>query len=146
MSAKKKMDEAGRGAAVKKPAAGAPAASQKRAAERGPAPAKPAVKAHRAPVAPPAEKRPAGPTARTCPLVLDGEVEADDFSPSDCLTCEEFDCRFCEAAEGSGALRSRLFAADEEGDDGDDGWGRDLDTEGGVEAGGDEEGDEEDPF
>ena len=145
MAAKKKRDEAGSGASSKKPVAGAPAGRQKGGAARGAAP-KPAAKTRCAPVAPPAEKRAAGPTARTCPLVLDGEVEADDFSPSDCLTCEEFDCRFCEAAEGSGALRSRLFAADEEGDDGDDGWGRDLDTEGGVEAGGDEEGDEEDPF
>lgn len=60
-----------------------------------------------------------GPTARTCPLVMDGEIDVADFSPVLCLACEEFDCRFCEAAAGSGVLRSRLFAVpdDEERDD-----------------------------
>jgi hypothetical protein len=91
-------------------------------------------------------KRPAGPTARTCPLVLDGELDASDFSPSDCLTCSEFDCRFCEAEEGSGSLRSRLFAGSSEGEEAEDAWGGDSDFEGGEERGGGEEGEEEDLF
>ena len=95
----------------------------------------------------PATKRPAGPSARTCPLVLDGELDAADFSPSDCLTCGEFDCRYCEAADGSGALRSRLFAGSEDGgEDGEDGWGGDLDFDGGEETGGDDESGEEDLY
>ena len=71
--------------------------------------------------------KPQGPTARSCPLVLDGEIDARDFSPADCVTCDEFDCPFCEAAHGSGALRSRLFASDGGADDGmdDDLWGDD---------------------
>ena len=90
-------------------------------------------------------KKPAGPTAKMCPRVLDGEVDARDFSPDDCLKCEEFDCRFSEGTQGSGALRSRLFASDDEADDGDDGWGgSDLDFDGGTDESGDEEG--EDPF
>lgn len=67
----------------------------------------------------------AGPTVRTCPLVLDGEIETADFSPVLCLSCDEFDCRFCEAAAGSGGLRSRLFATpdeNEEEEEGDDEW------------------------
>ena len=44
-------------------------------------------------------------------LVLDGEMAAEDFTPDACLSCDEFDCPFCEAAHGSGALRSRLFDA-----------------------------------
>jgi len=70
--------------------------------------------------------KPQGPTARSCPLVLDGEIDARDFSPADCVTCDEFDCPFCEAAHGSGALRSRLFASDGADDDMDDDlWGDD---------------------
>ena len=71
--------------------------------------------------------KPQGPTARSCPLVLDGEIDARDFSPADCVTCDEFDCPFCEAAHGcSGALRSRLFASDGADDDVDDDlWGDD---------------------
>lgn len=90
-------------------------------------------------------KKPVGPTARTCPLVLDGEVDAGDFSLNDCLTCEEFDCRFCEAAQGSGALRSRLFVSDDgDSDDGDDGWGGTSERDDDVadEGGADEEGDD----
>jgi hypothetical protein len=99
-----------------------------------------------APAAPP--KRPAGPTARACPLVLDGELDAADFSSGDCLTCSEFDCRFCEAEAGSGALRSRLFASEDGDGDGDDeGFGGDSDFEGGAEEGLDESGEEgEDQF
>lgn len=97
--------------------------------------------------APASPRRPAGPTAKTCPLVLDGELDASDFSPSDCLTCGEFDCRFCEAEEGSGSLRSRLFASEGDSDEAEDAWGGDADFEGGEErGGGGEEGEEEDPF
>ena len=115
----------------------------KKAADATPAkkvmPAK-AEKKEPAPLAP--VKKSAGPTARTCPLVLDGEIEAEDFSPSDCLTCSEFDCRFCEAEEGSGSLRSRLSArGDDVDDDGDDGWGSDFDAEG--ESEGEDEAEEE---
>jgi len=103
--------------------------------------AKPKAKAAAVrPSAPAAPKAPAGPTARTCPLVLDGEIDADDFSPSDCLTCEEFDCRFCEAGQGSGALRSRLFAGSEDDGEEMDDWGRDIDFDGGEEGGGEDEG------
>jgi len=78
------------------------------------------------------------PTAQTCPLVLDGIVIEVDFSPRDCFSCDEFDCRFYAAEERSGPLGSRLFRgeeSDEEGDDfelldgdeeepeGEDGWG-----------------------
>lgn len=72
----------------------------------------------------PAPTKPRGnavPSARTCPLVLDGELDASDFSPVLCLSCDEFDCSFCEAAAGSGGLRSRLFAAPDE-EDSDDEW------------------------
>ncbi len=62
-----------------------------------------------------------GPSSRTCPLVLDGEIEAADFSPVLCLTCDEFDCRFCEAAAVSSGLRSRLFATPDE-EESDDDW------------------------
>jgi len=92
----------------------------------------------------PAVKRAEGPTARTCPLVLDGEMDASDFSPRACLTCDEFDCRFCQAAEGSGALRSRLFASDEEGEESEaeeNGWGEEPDSKA---AGEEEPGDAED--
>lgn len=57
------------------------------------------------------------PSAQTCPLVLDGIVAAEDFSPRDCFSCDEFDCRFYSAEERSGPLGSRLFAGDEEGDE-----------------------------
>ena len=89
-------------------------------------------------------KKPAEPTAKTCPLVLDGEVDAADFSRSDCLTCSEFDCRFCEAEAGSGALRSRLFAASEDGEDGgdEDGWGS-VPEEADEDEGGKEDGEGE---
>lgn len=92
-----------------------------------------------------APKRPAGPSARLCPLVMDGEVDAAEFSPSDCLTCSEFDCRFCEAEQGSGALRSRLFAAGGDGDGDDEGFGGDFDFEsgGGDAFEGEDDGDEE---
>lgn len=96
-----------------------------------------------------AARKPAGPSAKNCPLVLDGEVDAADFSPSDCMTCSEFDCRFCEAEQGSGALRSRLFAASEEGDGEGDDLGSDFafedeGSESGAGDGGDEG--EEDEF
>ena len=57
------------------------------------------------------------PNALTCPLVLDGIVLAVDFSPRDCFSCDEFDCRFYSAEERSGPLGSRLFAGEEEGDE-----------------------------
>jgi hypothetical protein len=57
------------------------------------------------------------PSALTCPLVLDGIVLAVDFSPRDCFSCDEFDCRFYSAEERSGPLGSRLFAGEEEGDE-----------------------------
>lgn len=94
----------------------------------------------------PKAQRAAGPTSRTCPLVLDGEMDAADFSPGSCLTCDEFDCRFCEAEAGSGALRSRLFAGGEEGGEEDDGWGGgdpDFDRSDDEEP---VEGEDEDPF
>lgn len=80
--------------------------------------------------------RPETPSARECPLVLDGEVAAADFSPQDCCVCDEFDCRFCETVHGSGSLCSRLFARDDEDDisDEDDGWGDDTDL--GADNGG----------
>jgi len=90
------------------------------------------TRAGTAPVVPvPPVRRPGLPSARECPLVLDGEVDAADFSPKDCLACDEFDCRFCATVQGSGSLRSRLFASND-GDrpsDGDDGWGDDTDTD-----------------
>ncbi|MDD4016845.1 MAG: hypothetical protein PHV28_02765 [Kiritimatiellae bacterium] len=94
--------------------------------------------------------RPGVPSARVCPLVLDGEVAAADFSPKDCLACDEFDCRFCATVHGSGNLRSRLFASDD-GDDTseeDDGWGDDDDTDtvNGEDADADDLGDGEDVF
>jgi hypothetical protein len=57
------------------------------------------------------------PSALTCPLVLDGIVLAVDFSPRDCFSCDEFDCRFYSAEERSGPLGSRLFEGEEEGDE-----------------------------
>lgn len=65
------------------------------------------------------------PTARNCPLVLDGEMAAAAFTPDACLKCDEFDCRFCETPESAGMLQSRVFAdGDADGDD-EDGWGAD---------------------
>ncbi|MBR4170523.1 MAG: hypothetical protein IKR48_02605 [Kiritimatiellae bacterium] len=71
------------------------------------------------------------PTARNCPLVLDGEIAASAFSPEACFSCEEFDCRFSTPTEirGSGALRSRTFAAADEDSDGGDDWGNAIDPE-----------------
>jgi hypothetical protein len=60
------------------------------------------------------------PTAQTCPLVLDGIVLAEDFSPRECFSCDEFDCRFYSAEESSGLLGSRLFAGGEAGDEEDE--------------------------
>ncbi|MDX9866329.1 MAG: hypothetical protein RBT78_00235 [Kiritimatiellia bacterium] len=102
--------------AVRRPAA-PPVVAQARpaAGSRVPSPAagaRPPVDAAR-PAAPTAGAA-AGPTARTCPLVLDGEIPAAAFTPKACFTCDEFDCRFNAAEEGSGALRSRLFACEEE--------------------------------
>lgn len=124
-------------------AAGKNAAPASAAEEKGPKAlaSRPAREAR-----PALPSKPAGPTARTCPLVLDGELDASDFSPSDCLTCGEFDCRFCEAEEGSGSLRSRLFASEGDSDEAEDAWGGDSDFEGGEERGGGEEGEEEDLF
>jgi len=60
------------------------------------------------------------PSARTCPLVLDGIMAAEGFSPRECFSCDEFDCRFYAAEESSGVLGSRLFASEERDDDFDD--------------------------
>lgn len=84
--------------------------------------------AKREPAAPSASRTSrTGPSARVCPLVLDGEMAPADFSPSQCVTCDEFDCRFCEAEAGSGALRSRLFAGNEGGGEEDDEWNETFD-------------------
>jgi hypothetical protein len=138
-SAKKAKPAAGKPAA-KKPAA----APQKKAAAAKPL--APAVRRGEIPLLDvPASARARaviGPMARTCPLVLDGEVDASDFSEKDCLTCGEFDCKFCESQNGSGGLRSRLFAGSEDGEDeGEDGW--DLDFAEGEETVGGEEADGE---
>ncbi len=133
----KKVKSASAGAASKK-AAPAPAAAEKRPKVVAPPPAREAR-----PVPP---SKPAGPTARTCPLVMDGELDAADFSPSDCLTCSEFDCRFCEAEEGSGTLRSRLFAGEDDGDEAEDAWGGDFGIEGGEESDEGVEGEDEEGF
>jgi len=76
------------------------------------------------------------PSARTCPLVLDGIMSAEDFSPRDCRSCDEFDCRFYAAEETSGGLGSRLFAPEEDDDgfdndgfDDDEGFGADDDMD-----------------
>lgn len=71
----------------------------------------------------------AAPTAATCPLVLDGELSAARFSPKNCLSCDEFDCRFCLTEEGSGGLAS-LFG-DEESDEIDEVDGFSFDRESG---------------
>ncbi|MEI7900358.1 MAG: hypothetical protein WCK89_08895 [bacterium] len=139
--------------AVSKPAAAAPkkpaTAKPVTAAQKKPATAKPLAPQVRRDEAlvldmPASVKKPTfvGPLARTCPLVLDGEVDAADFSATDCLTCGEFDCLFCESRNGSGSLRSRLFAVGEDADEeGDDGW--DLDLGEGEEVGDGDEGEGE---
>lgn len=67
-------------------------------------------------------------------------MAAEDFTPDACLTCDEFDCPFCEAAHGSGALRSRLFDTGDAAEDAnEDAWGDDEDT---AAFGGDEDEDE----
>jgi hypothetical protein len=119
---------------VAKPASKPVAAPRKMPAPSIPAPAvakKPAV---------------AGPVARICPLVMDGEVEESEFSPKDCLSCGEFDCKFCESQHGSGSLRSRLFAGGDDGDEeGDESGDGDMDLDfGGEEEGGEEEDEAED--
>jgi hypothetical protein len=52
---------------------------------------------------------------------LDGIIAEEDFSPRDCFSCDEFDCRFYAAEERSGPLGSRLLAG-EEGDEETDDW------------------------
>ena len=101
-----------------------PAAKSAAAPQKKPAAVKPMAAAARREVKPvrslpPSEpmRKAVGPKARTCPLVLDGEVDASDFSERDCLTCGEFDCKFCESLPGSGSLRSRLFGGADVGDD-----------------------------
>lgn len=87
------------------------------------------------------------PVARTCPLVMDGEMDATDFSPNRCFSCDEFDCRFCSTERGSGPLRSRLFACEESDDgDGDDVWDCDHRDAGEGEDAEGHEGEEDDLF
>jgi len=62
------------------------------------------------------------PSAQTCPLVLDGIIPEEDFSPRECFSCDEFDCRFYAAEERSGPLGSRLFVGGEDEEEGDE-WG-----------------------
>jgi len=59
------------------------------------------------------------PSAQTCPLVLDGIILEEDFSPRECFSCDEFDCRFYAAEERSGPLGSRLFVGGEDEEEGD---------------------------
>jgi hypothetical protein len=47
----------------------------------------------------------------------------EDFSPRDCFSCDEFDCRFCVGEQGSGPLGSLWLADEEEGDEEGDDWG-----------------------
>jgi hypothetical protein len=72
------------------------------------------------------------PSAQTCPLVLDGIILEEDFSPRECFSCDEFDCRFYSAEERSGPLGSRLFVGGEDEEEGDE-WG--LLDEGGDDPG-----------
>jgi hypothetical protein len=97
--------------ATKKPA------SKKGVPEKVAKPAKPPVKQETAKKLIPVALKP---TAQTCPLVLDGIVLAEDFSPRECFSCDEFDCRFYSAEESSGLLGSRLFAGGEAGDEDDE--------------------------
>jgi len=60
---------------------------------------------------------PLKPNAQTCPLVLDGLVKPEDFSPRECFSCDEFDCRFYTDEEHSGPLGSPRFISDEAGED-----------------------------
>lgn len=117
------------------------ALSARGAAEKSSRSGASAVAAQEKPVAAPQAQ---DPTARDCPLVLDGEMDAANFTPNACLSCDEFDCCFCEAAQGSGGLRSRLFVGEDDDDDSDDvgtdGWGDDAD----VSIGEEDEADEED--
>jgi hypothetical protein len=76
------------------------------------------------------------PTAQTCPLVLDRIILEEDFSPKECFSCDEFDCRFYVAEERSGSLGGRLFAV-EAGDEEEDDW--DLSEGEGEEPEGDDE-------
>lgn len=92
-------------------------ASKKVAPEKAPKPAKTPVKQETAKKLIPVALKP---TAQTCPLVLDGIVLAEDFSPRECFSCDEFDCRFYSAEESSGLLGSRLFAGGEAGDEDDE--------------------------
>ena len=82
------------------------------------------------------------PTAQTCPLVLDSIILEEDFSPKDCFSCDEFDCRFYVAEERSGSLGGRLFAA-EAGDEEEDDWallgGEGEEPEGDDDWGGDDD-------
>lgn len=132
---------AAKAAVAKRPAA---AKAVVKPAGQAPKAAVPRPASAQKPLAPP--RQAAGPTARACPLVLDGEIDAADFSPGDCLTCSEFDCRFCEAEAGSGTLRSRLFAGADDDQEAEDAWGGDVDFEGGEEVGGDVEEGDGDPF
>lgn len=144
MTEKKPVKKPAAATRVKKaaPAAAKPAAKAGAAAQKKPAPVKPLASELRREakpvrhVPPPAPMRKVvGPMARTCPLVLDGEVDALDFSERDCLTCGEFDCKFCESQNGSGSLKSRLFAGSDDGDDGgDDDLDPDLDFGEGEES------------
>jgi len=101
---------------------------------KGKVPVRPAIVPSREQEVIPVEPKP---SARTCPLVLDGITAPEDFSSQDCFTCDEFDCRFYAAEESSGMLKSRLFAS-AEGDDGfdddeDDGVGGGFYDDAGVD-------------
>lgn len=102
----------------------------------------PAVKPMRSPRDVRAIDVAAAPTAATCPLVLDGELSAARFSPKNCLSCDEFDCRFCLAEEGSGDLSS-LFG-DEESDEVDEVDGFSFDRDSGERDDGWDDSSEED--
>lgn len=115
MAAKKQLENV----RVKVAAAAKARAAKKTAATVGKAP--PAERGKLPVQAPAKAVGKVGPTARTCPLVLDGEIDAADFSPVMCLKCDEFDCLFCEAVAGSGSLQSRLFAVPDE-EECDDDW------------------------
>jgi len=62
------------------------------------------------------------PSGQTCPLVLDGIIPEEDFSPRECYSCDEFDCRFYSAEERSGPLGGRLFVGGEDEEEEDE-WG-----------------------
>ena len=118
MAVKKKV-----AAKVKKVAARPMRVAPKKTAPKKVAPEPVAEKAPERPVARGQEVIPllSKPSARTCALVLDGITAPEKFSPRDCMSCDEFDCRFYAAEKGSGSLGSRLFAVDEGDEDlGDD--------------------------